>query len=78
MGISLYGIYYHNSREKCTFLLIFSKSAHSNGITQILYRCIIINNKPVNVIFSLGKDGFLKVWNADTLLCLNAISTQTT
>jgi hypothetical protein len=60
------------------FLLIFSKSAHSNGITQILYRNIIINNKPVNVIFSLGKDGFFKVWNADTLLCLNAISTQTT
>lgn len=27
---------------------------------------------------SLGKDGFFKLWNADSLLCMNAISTQTT
>jgi len=54
------------------------KSAHANGITQIIYRNIIINNKPVNVIMSLGKDGFFKLWNADSLLCMNAVSTQTT
>lgn len=41
-----------------------SKSAHSNGITQIIYKNLIIGNKPVNVIMSLGKDGFFKIWNA--------------
>lgn len=66
------------SHKKCTFFIIKRKSAHANGITQIIYRNIIINNKPVNVIMSLGKDGFFKLWNADSLLCMNAVSTQTT
>ncbi len=81
MDIYLYGIYYQKNQEKCTYqwlYLFFSKSAHSNGITKIIYTNLIINNKPTNVIFSLGKDGFFKTWNADTLLCMSAISTQTT
>ena len=39
---------------------------------------MIIGNKPVNVILSLGKDGFFKIWNAESLLCMHAVSTQTT
>lgn len=66
------------SQKMYFFYLSASKSAHANGITQIIYRNIIINNKPVNVIMSLGKDGFFKLWNADSLLCMNAVSTQTT
>lgn len=64
--------------QKMYFFIKKRKSAHANGITQIIYRNIIINNKPVNVIMSLGKDGFFKLWNADSLLCMNAVSTQTT
>lgn len=60
------------------YIKLYSKSAHLNGITQIIYKSIIINNKPQNIIFSLGKDGFFKIWNADSLLCINAISTNTT
>jgi hypothetical protein len=46
------------------YLINHRKSAHQNGITQIMYKNLIIGNKPVNVILSLGKDGFFKIWNA--------------
>jgi hypothetical protein len=79
MEIYLYGIYLHKNHKKCNNLFTyFSKSAHLNGITQIIYKTIIINNKPQNIILSLGKDGFFKIWNADSLLCMTAISTNTT
>lgn len=78
MATSLSGTCSLKSHKKCTFFISKRKSAHANGITQIIYRNIIINNKPVNVIMSLGKDGFFKLWNADSLLCMNAVSTQTT
>jgi len=59
-------------------LLKYRKSAHMNGITQIIFTTVIINNKPTSVIFSLGKDGFFKIWNSETLLCICAITTKTT
>ncbi len=64
MEIFLSGIYSHNNPWKCIFSNYHRKSAHSNGITQIIYKNLIIGNKPVNVIMSLGKDGFFKIWNA--------------
>ncbi len=78
MEISLCGICSLNNLRRCTYSHLYSKSAHNNGITQIIYRNLIIGNKPVNVIMSLGKDGFFKIWNADSLLCMHAVSTQTT
>lgn len=63
---------------KNVFLILLSKSAHANGITQIIYKNLFIGNKPVNIIMSLGKDGFFKIWNSDSLLCMHALSTQTT
>jgi WD40 repeat protein len=39
---------------------------------------LVHRGKPTNVVISTGKDGFLKLWDADTRLCLSVISTQTT
>lgn len=64
MDIFLSGIYFPNSLKKCKIILISRKGAHSNGISQLIYRNVIVNNKPQNLIFSLGKDGFFKVWNS--------------
>jgi WD40 repeat protein len=42
------------------------------------YLSVIYKGKPTNVIVSIAKDGFLKVWDAETRLCISVISTQTT
>jgi len=55
-----------------------SKSAHSNSITQVELTTLIFKGKPVNVVFSTAKDGFFKVWDADTRLCLAVIATGAT
>ena len=34
--------------------------------------------KPITAILSIGKDGFLRVWNMNNLICLSAISCQVT
>ena len=34
--------------------------------------------KPTTVILSTGKDGFFKLWHADTRLCLSVVSTSAT
>lgn len=47
-------------------------------ITQITTANIIIKGKPTPVIFSVGKDGFFRVWDLNTCLCLTALSCQVT
>lgn len=47
-------------------------------ITQILPANIIIRGKPTPVILSVGKDGFFRVWDLTTCLCLTALSCQVT
>jgi hypothetical protein len=42
-----------------------SKHAHGNAITQVEYLSILYRGKPTNVILSVGKDGFFKVWQAN-------------
>ena len=56
----------------------FRKSAHNNAITQVELASIIYQGKPTTVILSTGKDGFFKLWHAETRLCLGVISTAAT
>ena len=44
----------------------------------MLYLSILHQGKPLSLILSTAKDGFLKIWNATNRLCLGVISTQTT
>jgi WD40 repeat protein len=77
-NIFVWDLLSEESQKMYYFNFKFSKSAHGNGITQIIYKNLIIGNKPVDCIMSLGKDGFFKIWNADSLICMHAVSTQTT
>lgn len=66
-------------REHNNVLLYLSrKSAHNNAITQVELTSIMYQGKPTTVIFSTGKDGFFKLWHAETRLCLGVISTAAT
>lgn len=47
-------------------------------ITQILTTSLLIKGKPTSVILSVGKDGFFRVWDLRTCLCLAALSCQVT
>lgn len=78
MATSSSGICCQSNTKSCKLAPLFSKSAHSNAITQVEYLNIIYKGKPTNVIVSIAKDGFLKVWDAETRLCISVISTQTT
>jgi len=57
---------------------IFRKSAHNNAITQVELATVIFQGKPTNVVLSTGKDGFFKIWDAETRLCLSVIATGAT
>jgi len=58
--------------------MLFSKSAHPSMITQVLITNILVKGHPTNVILSIGKDGFFRVWDLNTCLCLTAISCNVT
>jgi WD40 repeat protein len=58
--------------------MLFSKSAHPSMITQVLVTNILVKGNPTNVILSIGKDGFFRVWDLNTCLCLTAISCNVT
>jgi hypothetical protein len=57
---------------------LFRKSAHNNAVTQVELAILIFQGKPTNVVLSTGKDGFLKIWDAETRLCLSVIATGAT
>jgi hypothetical protein len=57
---------------------LFSKSAHNNAITQVELTTLIFKGKLINIVLSTAKDGFFKIWNADTRLCLSVIATGAT
>lgn len=57
---------------------LFRKSAHPSAITQVATIQILYKGKPITAILSVGKDGFLRVWNLNNLLCLSALSCQVT
>lgn len=57
---------------------LFRKSAHNNAITQVELTTLIFRGKPTNVVLSTGKDGFFKIWDAETRLCLSVIATGAT
>jgi WD40 repeat protein len=60
------------------FFLSYSKSAHNNAITKVELTSVLYRGKPTSIIISIGKDGFLKLWDAENNLCLSVVSTQTT
>ena len=60
------------------FFRLFRKSAHNNAITQVELATLIFQGKPTNVVLSTGKDGFFKIWDAETRLCLSVIATGAT
>lgn len=39
---------------------------------------IMYNGKPITAILSIGKDGFLRVWNLENQLCLAVVCLQVT
>lgn len=47
-------------------------------ITQIVSTTIMVRGKPTPVVLSVGKDGFFRVWDLNTCLCLTALSCQVT
>lgn len=47
-------------------------------ITQIAATSILHRGKPTPVIISVGKDGFLRVWDMKNCLCLASLSCQVT
>lgn len=47
-------------------------------ITQIACTSILVKGKPTPVVVSVGKDGFLRVWDMNSQLCLCSLSCQVT